>query len=156
MAVLDPADEARLVPRRNTTATARIDANISGARAFRVLNLLSPDEAQELAAASAALGMKPVDWEYDPSYRSCTRCVLSAPGLAKRLWERLSPLLTESDLAVRPFGFGNRGTWRPVGLTDCLRVSRSEVPSQSPRARTTLPRASQSAAAAAPAVPIGT
>ena len=41
------------------------------------------------------------------------------------LWKRVKVMLNREDLYdVRPFGFGNEGTWKPIGINECIRFTK--------------------------------
>ena len=48
-----------------------------------------------------------------------------AEGALQTIWQRLLPHLTRDDLfEMRPFGFGNEGTWQPTGVNAVIRFTR--------------------------------
>jgi len=48
---------------------------------------------------------------------------LRVKELAKYLWEVLVNLLTPQEfVALRPYGFGNEGFWRPICINECMRI----------------------------------
>jgi hypothetical protein len=107
------------------TVVNRTSLEIPKARCFTVSSLLSPDECKALIDQIEELRPESVDWEYDPAYRSCMRRSVRATALADVLWKRILPLLQVQDIAdVRPFGFGNEGTWAPYGINPVLRFSK--------------------------------
>ena len=45
--------------------------------------------------------------------------------LADCLWKRIAPMLNRDDIIrVRPIGFGNGGTWKPIRLNECWKFGR--------------------------------
>ena len=43
--------------------------------------------------------------------------------MADAIFNRIEPLLTRNDvIRVRPIGFGNEGTWRPIRLNECIKI----------------------------------
>eukprot|EP00299_Pterocystis_sp_00344_P016123 c8077_g1_i1.p1 GENE.c8077_g1_i1~~c8077_g1_i1.p1 ORF type:complete len:1060 (-),score=298.28 c8077_g1_i1:48-3197(-) len=100
----------------------RQDIPVTQARCFRLLNALTPSECSGIIETVSRVGFEDMSWEYDRSYRSGTRKVMHSRILAEELWKRLSTHFVLSDLdQVRPFGFGNEGTWAPDGLNPVFR-----------------------------------
>lgn len=92
---------------------------------FVVADLLTPSECASVVSVAEAAGLSAVDWEYDPSYRSCRRVVLRSRPLAAAVYARLLPLLSPAACErVRPFGFDGDGDWRPCKVNEVVRVSR--------------------------------
>ena len=82
---------------------------------FQIQSLLSAEECRYYIDVAEAHGFANVEWEYHRDYRCCDRAVLLSSELADVLWSRVMHLITPTDLMhVRPFGFHNEGTWRPV------------------------------------------
>ena len=102
----------------------REDVLVPGQRVFAV-PMLAAAECEALIAAASILGFRDVASEYVPEYRNCDRVVARCPALATTLWERLRGHWVREDVhGVRPYGPGNEGTWRPVAVNPCMRVSR--------------------------------
>jgi hypothetical protein len=99
--------------------------HLDSGRLFQLEPLLSSAECEALIKQATDAGLEPVDWEYSPEYRKCDRVVVRSPTLATELWTRLRAHLERDDVYdVRPFGFDQQGTWRPIGVNECIRFTR--------------------------------
>lgn len=68
------------------------------------------------------MGYSPVDVRKD--YRNNDRIVLKSEQLAQQIWDRVKVHL-ENEIATilerNELGYGNQGSWTPVGLNECFR-----------------------------------
>jgi len=112
-------------PSFNQELVKRQDKMLDSGRLFMLSDLLSHDECKSLISLSTKIGFEPVDWEYSPEYRHCDRLVARSPSLASALWHRVRPMLVREDVhGVKPYGFFQEGTWRPIGVNECIRLTR--------------------------------
>ncbi|KAF0973069.1 hypothetical protein FDP41_008733 [Naegleria fowleri] len=94
-------------------------------RCIYIGSLLTSSECSELIQATTQLGYESIEHEYPKEYRSSERVLVLCKKLADMLWQRIKPYLTDADFkGVRPYGFDNGGTWKPIGTNECLRFNR--------------------------------
>ena len=69
---------------------------------------------------------KSIKWEYDPSYRSCTRVLAESPIFARTIWKRLTPFLKTIMIQndMKPYGTNSQGSWIPIGINPCIRYTK--------------------------------
>ncbi|KAG2378574.1 hypothetical protein C9374_008213 [Naegleria lovaniensis] len=94
-------------------------------RCIYIGSLLSSKECTDLIEATSQLGYQSIENEYPKEYRNSERVLVLSKKLADILWQRIQPFLTAEDFKdVRPYGFDNAGTWKPIGINECLRFNR--------------------------------
>eukprot|EP01125_Pyxidicula_operculata_P007220 TRINITY_DN2454_c0_g1_i2.p1 TRINITY_DN2454_c0_g1~~TRINITY_DN2454_c0_g1_i2.p1 ORF type:complete len:975 (-),score=208.94 TRINITY_DN2454_c0_g1_i2:42-2966(-) len=92
---------------------------------FTIENFLTKKECQSLIDCSEKMKYSSIEWEYDPAYRNATRVVTVSDVLSQAMWKRLMQNIDSSDIAdIRPFGFGNEGTWTPFCVNECIRFTK--------------------------------
>lgn len=111
-----------IVPSPTREATKEQGVVRESGRAFVIHDLLSADECAFLKKRVAEIGFESIEWEYHRSYRHCERVLTKSPSLATELWRRIRTRLQIEDVrGMRPYGFGQSGTWRPYGVNECVR-----------------------------------
>ncbi|KAG2387655.1 hypothetical protein C9374_001249 [Naegleria lovaniensis] len=94
-------------------------------RCFCIDAILSTDECEQLIQATEQLGYQDIDQEYLKEYRNSQRVLVISKKLANLLWARIVPFMQLSDYeGVKPYGFDNKGKWKPIGINECLRFNK--------------------------------
>ena len=107
------------------SGTTREDLNVRGARCFLVHSLLSPDECRHYIEDTERIGYSDLLDLFPPEYRSNERVLGICQPLVDCLWSRLQQHLTRKEvIRIRPVGFGNEGTWKPVRLNECCKFGK--------------------------------
>ena len=97
--------------------------NIPNSHCFILNNLLTPEECAFYIKECEKVGFSCLADEFPSHYRINDRVLTLSQEMADALFARMEPLLTRSDvIRIRPIGFGNEGTWRPIRLNECIKI----------------------------------
>ncbi|KAK5584486.1 hypothetical protein RB653_006098 [Dictyostelium firmibasis] len=103
----------------------RTDLKLSTSNGFKVSNVLTKEECLHFIEESERKGYVSIEKEFPTRYRNNLRYLGKSDKLSDILWERLEPILRESDLeGVRPYGFDQKGVWIPIGIDNCFTFSK--------------------------------
>lgn len=92
---------------------------------FLVKNFMSESECEHYIRQTEQVGFSSLEEEYPVAYRNNDRVLFYSEDLAKQLWHRLIPFFkTENVIRTHPLGFGNAGTWKPIGLNACFKFGK--------------------------------
>lgn len=108
-----------------TDNVSRQDLDVPGSRCFLLHNLLTTEECRHYIAETERIGYSDLSEVFPPDYRSNDRLLSLSEPLVSCLWRRIEPFLTRREVVrVRPIGFGNEGTWKPIRLNECCKFGR--------------------------------
>ena len=103
----------------------REDLNVPGARCFLLHSLLSSEECHHYIKDTERIGYSDLSGLFPPKYRSNERVLAICQPLVDCLWERIQPHLSRREvIRIRPIGFGNEGTWKPIRLNECCKFGK--------------------------------
>lgn len=103
----------------------REDLNVPGSRCFLLHSLLTPEECMHYIHETEQVGYEDLTRLFPVKYRSNDRILSICEPLVECLWKRIEPYLTRREVVcIRPVGFGNEGTWRPVRLNECCKFEK--------------------------------
>lgn len=120
---IDRLQTHSLLPNPNVTIpeSAFVDSDI------QVLsNVLSSQECETILS-NIAEDMWHEPEGYHKTKRDANRACILDSALAGTLWERLQPFCSYEG--KRPYGFMTQGTWKPLRINECCRISRYIGPS---------------------------
>ncbi|EFC47938.1 predicted protein, partial [Naegleria gruberi] len=92
---------------------------------FTIDNLLHADECREILRMEDSIYFTPISSEYPEEYRNSKRIVYNDKELSQRLWRRLKKFLVDCNF-MKPYGLDTDGYWIPIGVNECLRLSKYE------------------------------
>ena len=97
--------------------------NIPNSHCFTLNNLLAPEECDFYIKECEKVGFSCLADQFPSYYRINDRVLTLSHEMADAIFNRIEPLLTRNDvIRVRPIGFGNEGTWRPIRLNECIKI----------------------------------
>ena len=103
----------------------REELSVRGSRCFLLHSLLSPEECRHYIQDTERIGYTDLLDLFPPDYRSNDRVLSICQPLVDTLWARLQGHLTRREvLRIRPIGFGNEGTWKPIRLNECCKFGK--------------------------------
>ena len=117
---------------QDTTTTSIIDnvnrtdyKTLSKVKLFTIKNILSPSDCKTLIKLTNDIGYVPISFEYPEDYRKCERVICKSFDLASIIWNKIIGYFTRNDIEdIRPYGFGNKGIWRPTHINEAIRFTR--------------------------------
>jgi hypothetical protein len=104
--------------------TTKQPLHIPDARCFLLDPILTSEECKYYIYETEKIGYETLDKEYPKEYRSNERVLVKSPALAKILWKKIEPYCQKEFLNVKPFGFGNEGLWKPIGLNEVIKFAK--------------------------------
>ena len=97
--------------------------NIPNGHCFILNNLLTPEECDFYIKECEKVGFSCLADQFPSYYRINDRVLTLSFEMADAIFARMEPLLTRNDvIRIRPIGFGNEGTWRPIRLNECFKI----------------------------------
>ena len=97
--------------------------DIPNSHCFTLNNLLTAGECEFYIQECEKVGFQTLSSKFPAYYRVNDRVLTLSHEIANALFSRITPLLTRHDvIRIRPIGFGNEGTWRPIRLNECIKI----------------------------------
>ncbi|KAI6647682.1 hypothetical protein LOD99_8647 [Oopsacas minuta] len=98
-------------------------SDIPNCHSFILNNLLTPKECEFFIRECEKVGFGSLSNKFPTYYRVNDRILTLSHEMADAIFARIEPLLTRHDvIRIRPIGFGNEGTWRPIRLNECIKI----------------------------------
>ena len=96
---------------------------IPNSHSFTLDNLLIPEECEFYIQECEKVGFQTLSNKFPAYYRVNDRVLTLSHEIADAIFSRIEPLLTRHDvIRIRPIGFGNEGSWRPIRLNECIKI----------------------------------